>query len=399
MGEVQLHGVSKIFRGNVRAVDDLNLDVRDGELLVLVGPSGCGKSTTLRLIAGLERPTSGDVHLGGERVNEVSPAKRNVAMVFQYDALLPHLSVRKNLGFGLELARGGWLRRILRSTSGPAVRREEIHNRVAEVAQQLGVESLLERQPSELSGGQRQRVALGRAMVRRPKLFLLDEPLSHLDVQLRAELRAELKRLHARLGTTMIYVTHDQHEAMTLGDRLAVMDRGRIWQVAAPLEIYDRPAHRVVASLVGSPPMNFFTGQWQQRGEKRLFCGGGVSVEFPPVGVSRLDEHLGKSVILGIRPEQVACRQLDAGSHPPASWLAGSGLAMIDMVEALGDSTILRLRLENGATTNEETRNSIASKIMGRTHLRPGDRVEFVIDPAQCHLFHATTGENLIGAS
>lgn len=397
MADVQLAGVAKTFPRGVRAVEALNLDVRDGELLVLVGPSGCGKSTTLRLIAGLETPTAGEIRIGGERVNSRPPAQRNVAMVFQYDSLLPHLNVRRNLRFGLEMARGGWVSRVARRAQPSRARvpglltSKEIDARVDEAAKLLAIEPLLHRRPRELSGGERQRVALGRAIVRRPCVFLLDEPLSHLDLQLRSELRTELKRLHARLGTTMIYVTHDQHEALTLGDRLAVMAHGRVLQTAEPLEVYDRPAHRAVAGFLGDPPMNFWAGKLAADGGVFRFVSGTFALNFPRVTASRLDAHLGQSVTLGIRPEQVQVHRFKAETNSLASDLAGSTQAMIDMVEALGDSTILRLRLEENATSIPFT-----AKLCGRTTLQPGNRVEVVIDAAKCHWFHTTTGENLI---
>ena len=245
MADVRLRNVNKTYAGDVRAVSDANLDIRDGELMVLVGPSGCGKSTTLRMIAGLEDISSGDVFIGDQRVNDLEPGDRDIAMVFQNYALYPHMSVRQNMSFGLRM----------RNTPRP-----EIEHRVAEAAKILSIEPLLDRRPRELSGGQRQRVALGRAIVRQPNVFLFDEPLSNLDAKLRVQMRTEIARLHNRLNTTMVYVTHDQVEAMTLGDRIVIMNQGVIQQIDTPLNIYNRPANRFVAGFIGSPAMNFFAG-------------------------------------------------------------------------------------------------------------------------------------------
>src|SRR6059036_41457 len=245
MAEVRLEHVTKRFSEDVAALDDLTLEVADGEFLILVGPSGCGKTTALRLVAGLEKPSSGTITIGDRFVNDVTPRDRDIAMVFQNYALYPHMTVVKNLAFGLKE----------RKTPKP-----EIERRVGEVSAILGLDDLLKRRPAQLSGGQRQRVAMGRALVREPKAFLLDEPLSNLDAKLRVQMRAELKRLHTRLGITTIYVTHDQVEAMTLGDRIAVMSAGRPQQIGAPQDVYDRPANLFVAGFIGSPPMNLLQG-------------------------------------------------------------------------------------------------------------------------------------------
>lgn len=292
MAELALECVTKVYRGGVRAVSDLSLVVRDGEFVVLVGPSGCGKSTTLRLIAGLEELTSGHVRIGGRRVDEVPPRERDVAMVFQNCALYPHLTVAANLGFGLRLRR---------------VRRAEIRERVAATAELLGIADLLNRKPRELSGGQRQRVALGRALVRRPQAFLLDEPLSNLDASLRGELRAELRRLHRELDVTVLYVTHDQEEAISLGQRVAVMKDGAIQQCADPLEVYRRPANRFVAGFIGTPPMNFLHGCVFAEGGTLYFLAGSERIRLPakwrgPAGSDR------RPVVLGFRPESLSSR-------------------------------------------------------------------------------------------
>ncbi|HMO87293.1 MAG TPA: sn-glycerol-3-phosphate ABC transporter ATP-binding protein UgpC, partial [Lacipirellulaceae bacterium] len=246
MATVTFQNVSKDYPNGYHAVRDLNLEVGNGEFVVLVGPSGCGKSTTLRMLAGLEEITAGEIRIGDRRVNDLEPGQRDIAMVFQNYALYPHMTVRKNLEFGLKMRR---------------TPRAEIERRTSEVAETLGITSLLERRPRELSGGQRQRVALGRAIVRQPQVFLFDEPLSNLDAKLRVQMRAEIAALHQRLGTTMIYVTHDQVEAMTLGERIVIMDAGVVQQADRPLTIYREPANRFVAAFIGSPPMNFLSGE------------------------------------------------------------------------------------------------------------------------------------------
>lgn len=280
MARVTLNNVNKVYPGGFHAVRDVNIEIADGEFVVLVGPSGCGKSTTLRMIAGLEEVSSGDIFIGERRVNQVSPGDRDIAMVFQSYALYPHMTVRQNMAFGLKM----------RGTP-----KTEIDARVAESAKMLSIESLLDRRPRELSGGQRQRVAVGRAIVRDPAAFLFDEPLSNLDAKLRGQMRAELAALHDRLAATMIYVTHDQVEAMTLGDRLVLMNAGVVQQVGAPLEVYQRPANRFVATFIGSPSMNMFEGAVESgvfRGEE---------------GVTwRVNGVADGPVVLGVRPEDLA---------------------------------------------------------------------------------------------
>ena len=288
MASVELKGIGKIYDGGVRAVEDVNLVVEDGEFVVLVGPSGCGKSTTLRMVAGLEDITEGDLSIDGNRVNEVAARDRDIAMVFQNYALYPHLDVRSNLSFGLERRR----RKL-------SLSRDDITKKVEATAANLGIENLLDRLPKQLSGGQRQRVAVGRALVRDPAVFLLDEPLSNLDARLRVETRAELRMLHRQLQATMLYVTHDQEEAMSLGDRMVVMHQGRVQQVGRPMDIYSRPANRFVAGFVGSPAMNFFEGEIKADGESVAFHTEADSI----IPLPSL-EHRG-SAVLGIRPERV----------------------------------------------------------------------------------------------
>ena len=280
MATVSFQNVNKQYPGGFHAVRDLNLEIADGEFVVLVGPSGCGKSTTLRMLAGLEEITSGEIRIGNRRVNEVEPGQRDIAMVFQNYALYPHMTVRENLAFGLKMRR---------------TPKAEIARRTTETAETLGITSLLNRKPRELSGGQRQRVALGRAIVRQPQVFLFDEPLSNLDAKLRVQMRAEIGALHQRLGTTMIYVTHDQVEAMTLGQRIVVMDGGLVQQAAPPLELYRQPANRFVAGFIGSPSMNFVRG---------ILNGGRFSFEGREVSLNG-DAHGSGAAILGIRPEDL----------------------------------------------------------------------------------------------
>ena len=337
MAEVALDGVSKVFEDGTRAVDGMNLEIEDGEFMVLVGPSGCGKTTALRMVAGLEEITEGTLRIGDRIVNDLTPRERDIAMVFQSYALYPHMTVRRNLAFPLR-------RRNMDKA--------EIGRRVADVAEMLELTELLHRKPAQLSGGQRQRVAMGRALIREPVAFLLDEPLSNLDAKLRSELRAELKRLHARLSTTMIYVTHDQVEAMTLGDRIAVMDRGRLLQVGRPEEIYGRPCNEFVARFVGSPAMNLLPG--------------------PAVGE-------GANVTVGIRPETLR----------PAAELAG-GLALeivAEVVEPLGSDVFVHGRTDAG--------QDVVARLPGNARVAAGERVALAAPGAEVHRFDAETGGRL----
>src|SRR5581483_7608018 len=289
MGQVVLKDVNKFYDA-VHAVKDVNLQIRDKEFVVFVGPSGCGKTTTLRMIAGLEAISSGDIAIDGQVVNNLAPMDRDIAMVFQNYALYPHMSVFDNMAFGLKMRKFD---------------RAEIGKRVKEAADILGIGELLKRKPRQLSGGQRQRVALGRAIVRHPRVFLFDEPLSNLDAKLRVQMRVELKKLHQRLGTTAIYVTHDQVEAMTLGDRVVVMKDGVVQQVGEPLELYNQPANKFVAGFIGSPAMNFATVTVVD-GDGRLTArNAGLEIEMPPAHVARLKGHVGRRLTLGVRPEDL----------------------------------------------------------------------------------------------
>ena len=315
MASVRLDNLCKNF-GAVRAVDGVSLEIPDGELMVLVGPSGCGKSTLLRLVAGLEDATSGGVFLDGRDVRRVKPQDRDVAMVFQNYALFPHLNVEQNMAFSLKFRK---------------VAKPEIRSRVAEAAEVLGLGDLLRRKPAELSGGQRQRVALGRAMVCKPKVFLLDEPLSNLDARMRAGMRAEIAELHRRLGTTMIFVTHDQTEAMTLGQRLCVLDRGQVMQTGSPMDLYRRPAHRFVGDFIGTPGMNFIRGRLAERDGGLAFVESGDG--FPLSLGGGLAKHTWREVELGIRPENIS---LTNGEGDVSGTVLGC--------ETLGHESLLRVR-------------------------------------------------------
>ncbi len=300
MAEVLLNNVTKVYPGDVKAVDSANLDIRDGEFVVLVGPSGCGKTTTLRMVAGLEDITQGTINIGERVINDVAPKDRDIAMVFQNYALYPHMSVYKNMAFGLKMRK---------------MKKDQIDQRVQKAAKLLDIQHLLERKPKALSGGQRQRVAVGRAIVRDPKAFLFDEPLSNLDAKLRGVMRAELKELHARLKTTTIYVTHDQEEAMSLGDLIVVMHGGIIRQVGAPLDVYDRPADRFVAGFVGTPPMNFLEGYIRRTDGKFKFDLSGTLLDLPERYFPCLADCVDQKMVLGARPENI--KPVDAEHAAP----------------------------------------------------------------------------------
>lgn len=349
----------------VRAVHGINLEIRDREFMVLVGPSGCGKSTTLRMIAGLEEITDGRISIGGRVVNDVLPKDRDIAMVFQNYALYPHMSVYENMAFGLKLRN---------------FPKAEIDARVREAAAMLEIESLLERKPKALSGGQRQRVAVGRAIVRKPKVFLFDEPLSNLDAKMRVSTRTEISKLHARLGATMIYVTHDQVEAMTMGDRICVMKDGRIMQVAEPLEIYNHPQNLFVAGFIGSPPMNFFRGAVQRAGENLSFVetspkGGGLTVPLDAALKKRAAAEVGKPVVFGVRPEDI---------HETTG--AEGYEVKVAIAEPMGAETYLYL--DSGAT-------EFVARVAPSYAHSAGQAVRVRFDLAKAHLFDAATGQVL----
>ena len=343
MAGVEFAGVGKSYGRGAYAVKDVTLTVAEGEFLVLVGPSGCGKSTLLRMVAGLEEVTDGEVRIGGRRVNEVAPRDRDVAMVFQNYALYPHMSVFDNLAFGLQLRK---------------VAKDEIRRRVEAAAGVLGLERYLERQPRELSGGERQRVALGRAMVREPKVFLFDEPLSNLDARLRVEMRAEIRRLHQRVGATMIYVTHDQVEAMTMGDRIAVLQKGLLQQCADPRTLYSRPANTFVAGFIGSPPINQFAGEITADGAAAEVAGARL-----PLGTAQRAAVAGRAggkVTLGVRPEDLV-PGADAGLN-----------ARVELVEPLGNETLVHWSSPAGALVSRITSGPVpATGESARLSARP----------------------------
>ncbi len=357
MARIRLEHLTKRFPSGPVALDDLNLTVSDGEFLVLVGPSGSGKSTALRLVAGLEAPTAGRVLFDDQDVTTIPPQDRGVAMVFQSYALYPHMTVRRNLGFGL------------RVRGRPQA---EIARRVDDVARLLDIVELLERRPAQLSGGQRQRVALGRAIVREPRAFLFDEPLSNLDAQLRAGTRAELARLHRRLAATMLYVTHDQVEAMTLGDRVAVLRDGALQQVDTPDALYRRPANAFVATFIGSPAMNLLRGTIRCTGEHCRFEGSGLSIALSPAASS----HRDRTVLLGIRPHD-----LTLSDEPEALRLS------VTLVERLGNEQILHLALPDG--------DALLAAARSEPPVQPDDVVPVGVPTAAIHLFDRTTSQKL----
>lgn len=331
MASVSLEQVSCVFRHRrelVRAVENLSLDIADGEFVVLLGPSGCGKTTTLRMVAGLESPSEGAIRIDGQVVNRVSPKDRDVAMVFQSYALYPHMTVFKNLAFGLEMRRT------------PKV---EIERRVQEVARRLGIDGLLDRRPAALSGGEKQRVALGRAVVRKPRVFLFDEPLSNLDVSLRLRARTELRTLHRELRATVLHVTHDQEEAMTLGDRIAVLRDGRLQQFGSPQDIYRRPANRFVAGFVGTPPMNLIPGELLRRDGRLCFSSGFGSLELPSSAASLNGPPSATRVVLGIRPQSIS-----VGANGAADQDCVVRGCIIRRVEPLGDCVNIHAVLPDG---------------------------------------------------
>ncbi len=361
MAGVTYDHVTKRF-GDVVAVNDLDIKVEDKEFLVLLGPSGCGKTTTLRLLAGLEEATAGDIYIGDRLVNDMPPKDRDIAMVFQSYALYPHMNVYDNMAFGLKL----------RKTP-----KAEIDRRVKEAATILGIEDLLDRKPRQLSGGQRQRVAVGRAIVREPQVFLMDEPLSNLDAKLRVHARAELSKLHQRLETTFIYVTHDQTEAMTMGTRIAVQRDGLLHQIDTPQALYDRPDNLFVAGFIGSPAMNFFDTTLVGTKEEMYIEGMGFKAKVPEDKAERLGDYLGKEVIFGIRPEDVH----DPEFTPP-NITAGKVKCKVDVTELMGNEVFLYLVADG---------KSFIARVDPRTRARVGDEIEAVLNMDNIHLFDPRT--------
>ena len=378
MSNLSLRGIYKRYAGGVTAVTDFNLEIADKEFIILVGPSGCGKSTTLRMIAGLEEISDGELYIGGELMNNVAPKDRDIAMVFQSYALYPHMTVFENMAFGLKLRK---------------IPKDEIKSRVEEAARILDISHLLDRKPKALSGGQRQRVALGRAIVREPKAFLLDEPLSNLDAKLRAQMRTELSKLHQRLGTTFIYVTHDQVEAMTMGDRIVVMKDGFVQQVDTPQNLYESPCNMFVAGFIGSPQMNFINGVLVEKD-------GGLALEFAAPAkegeeptryqvalpqrkaeAEGIREYIGKEVVMGIRPEDL----YDDEQH-----LAEAATGVIDckveVTEMMGAETYLYLNFLG---------NNLTARVDPKTTARTGGEIRIAIDPEKVHVFDKETERTL----
>ena len=366
MANVRIDGVTKVYGGDVVAVREANLEVHDEEFVVFVGPSGCGKSTMLRMIAGLEEITDGDIYIDERRVNDVLPKDRDIAMVFQNYALYPHMSVYRNMAFGLKLRR---------------VPRTEIDRRVRGAAEILSITQLLERKPRALSGGERQRVAVGRAIVRDPKVFLFDEPLSNLDAKLRVQMRAEINKLHTRLQATMVYVTHDQTEAMTMGDRIVVLDGGVIQQIDTPLRLYDHPHNRFVAGFIGSPPMNFVEGALAGNGDGRLFESDGVRLELRAEAAAAVDDQPDGPVTMGIRPEHIRPDGAFVAANPASTIDAG-----VDVVEPLGSEILVYL------TVGEDT---LIAKIEPTVMPRVGERMAAALDLDRVHFFDAESGDSL----
>ena len=374
MASLSLKHIYKKYPGGVIAVSDFNLEIQDKEFIILVGPSGCGKSTTLRMVAGLEEISSGELFIGDRLVNDVAPKDRDIAMVFQNYALYPHMTVFDNMAFGLKL----------RKTS-----KEEIRRRVEEAARILDIEHLLERKPKALSGGQRQRVALGRAIVREPKVFLLDEPLSNLDAKLRAQMRTEITKLHQKLGTTFIYVTHDQTEAMTMGTRIVVMKDGLIQQCDAPQVLYDKPCNMFVAGFIGSPQMNFIEGKVLKEGadffveygseDTKTRAGVKYKIKLPAEKNAKdvLVPYVDKEVIIGIRPEHV---------HNEPNYLEtmpeGIVEAKVEVTELMGAETYLYMNCEG---------QQINARVAPTNTARPGDKIQIALEPNKIHIFDKDT--------
>jgi multiple sugar transport system ATP-binding protein len=363
LAEIRLKGVTKKFGENI-AVDQINLTARDKEFLVLVGPSGCGKTTTLRMIAGIEEATEGEIYIGDRRVNFVPPKDRDIAMVFQNYALYPHMSVYKNLAFGLKQ------RKLPKSV---------INQRVTEVAELLGIDELLARKPKELSGGQRQRTAMGRAIVRKPQVFLFDEPLSNLDAKLRVQMRGELARLHQRIETTIVYVTHDQIEAMTLADRIVIMKKGVIMQTGRPMEVYDKPKNLFVAGFIGSPAMNFLNVKMHGE-EGRLHAkSNNFKLAIPDSLYDRFVKAKDREVILGIRPEHIYDKEIKG------AYLEGEKLKVtIDVVEPIGSEIILLASCGS---------DQLTARVDPQTRAKPQAEMEFLLDMSRTHIFDKVTKE------
>jgi multiple sugar transport system ATP-binding protein len=364
MAQVSLKGLKRFF-GRVMAVENFSLDIKDGEFVVFVGPSGCGKTTTLRMIAGLEETDEGEIYIGDRLVNDLPPKDRNVAMVFQNYALYPHMNVSKNMAFGLKL----------RKTP-----KMEIEKRVREAAEVLGLEELLDRKPKQLSGGQMQRVAVGRAFVREADVYLFDEPMSNLDAKLRVQMRNELARLHHKLKRTMIYVTHDQVEAMTLGDRIVVMKDGLIQQVGSPLDVYESPVNIFVAGFLGNPSMNFFEGTIVKEGSEFFFKREGLTLKLPDNKVEKVTQF-DREIILGLRPDNVRIKA------EPAEYL-NTIEVVAEVVESLGSETLIVATVSNLPITAKEPE---------AIRLKYGQKVLFHLDLSMSHIFDKASGDCITG--
>jgi multiple sugar transport system ATP-binding protein len=365
MAEVTLKSVSKVYEGGNVAVKEVNLEVKDKEFVVLVGPSGCGKSTTLRMVAGLEEISNGDLYIDGKRVNDVSPKDRDIAMVFQNYALYPHMTVFENMAFGLKLRK---------------FPKDEIKQRVQQAAKILELGEYLDRKPKALSGGQRQRVALGRAIVRRPKVFLFDEPLSNLDAKLRVQMRTEISRLHKSLEATMLYVTHDQTEAMTMGDKIVIMKDGIVQQIDAPLNIYNNPVNKFVAGFIGSPSMNFIEGT-ASRTDGLTFRskGGGLTLKLDTAYNDRLKNHLDRNIWIGIRPEDI----YDSAETAPRNSFRQVE-TKLEVVEPMGNEIFLYFTIDGV---------QVVARIPAREKPQAGSTTPLFIDTEKLHFFDASTEE------
>lgn len=366
MAEVTLKNVHKIYPGDVLAVENVNLDIKDREFLVLVGPSGCGKSTTLRMIAGLEEISKGSVSIGPRVINDVPPKDRDIAMVFQNYALYPHMTVYDNMAFGLKLRK---------------FKKADIKKRVEEAADILGIHDLLHRRPKALSGGQRQRVAVGRSIVRKPEVFLFDEPLSNLDAKMRVQMRTELSKLHTRLETTMIYVTHDQVEAMTMGDRIVVMKDGIIQQVDSPINLYDNPNNMFVAGFIGTPPMNFFEGTVVKKDGKLYFKEEFFSIPLPESWKSKAEPLLDKKAVFGARPENIGSKEAENDPNSPVI------KANIEVIEPMGSESYLYL--DTGA-------ESFIARVEAHRQVAVGETVDLKVSMTKAKLFDGSTEKCLI---
>jgi multiple sugar transport system ATP-binding protein len=367
MAQVSLRNVTKYFAGNIKAVDSINLGIENKEFMVLVGPSGCGKSTTLRMIAGLEEVSEGNLYIGDKMVNDVPAKDRDIAMVFQNYALYPHMTLFENMAFGLKLRR---------------YPKQEIIQRVNDAADILGIKHLLNRRPREISGGERQRVAVGRAIVRKPKVFLFDEPLSNLDAKLRVQMRTEIHKLHIRLQTTIIYVTHDQVEAMTMGDRIAVMKQGVLQQVNDPIDIYDHPKNKFVAGFIGSPPMNFMEGRLIKKEGKLYFDEGKIIIKVVEDMYKKLEAYVGKDVLFGIRSEDIYDK-LFVSEAPPENIVRVN----CEVVEPMGSEVYLYLN------TGKHT---FIARVGAHDRPKVNQDMDVVFDMSKVHFFAKDTEETII---